>query len=150
MIPDALTIRKMEERDLEQAAKIETMCFSKPWSFALLEDSFQGPWDTLFVAEEEGRLCGYMALRVLAGEGELQRSAVRPEYRRNGIGSKLMEEMDKFFSVQGVGDITLEVREGNAAAIHLYKTHGFAEEGRRRNYYSSPTEDAVIMWRRRP
>lgn len=43
MIPDALTIRKMEERDLEQAAKIETMCFSKPWSFALLEDSFQGP-----------------------------------------------------------------------------------------------------------
>ena len=83
MIPDALTIRKMEERDLEQAAKIETMCFSKPWSFALLEDSFQGPWDTLFVAEEEGRLCGYMALRVLAGEGELQRIAVRPEYRRN-------------------------------------------------------------------
>lgn len=149
-IEDPVIIRMMEEGDLEEAAKLEAMCFLEPWSLKLLKDSFQGPWDTLFVAEKQDELCGYMALRILAGEGELQRIAVYPEYRRQGIASKLMEKMDIFFRANGVGDATLEVRAGNQAALNLYKSYGFAEEGIRKGYYRNPTEDAVIMWRRSP
>lgn len=147
---DAVVIRFMEEQDLEQAAQLERLCFSQPWSLKLLQDSFFGPWDTLFVAGLQGRVCGYAALRILAGEGEIQRIAVHPDFRRLGIGSKLMEAMDVFSREKKTGATTLEVRAGNTGAIGLYKSYGFVEEGLRKGYYRNPVEDAVIMWKRRP
>lgn len=147
---DDSIVRLMREQELEQAAELECLCFSQPWSLKLLKDSFQGPWDTFFAAERHGILCGYAILRIIAGEGEIQRIAVHPNVRRLGIGSKLMEIMDAFSSARKVGDTTLEVRAGNKGAIDLYKSYGFVEEGLRKDYYCNPTEDAVIMWRRRP
>lgn len=143
-------IRMMKHSDLASAADLEKLSFSEPWSLRLLEEGLSSPWDTYWVAEEQGHIIGYANLRVLAGEGEIQRIAVHPEYRRRGIGKKLMEEMTSFATKQGVGDITLEVRAGNQAAICLYKSYGFSEEGIRKRYYHNPEEDAVIMWRRRP
>lgn len=146
----AVIVRYMEERDLQQAAELECLCFSEPWSLKLLQDSFWGQWDTLFAAELCGKVRGYAVLRIVAGEGEIQRIAVHPDFRRLGIGSKLMETMDLFSSAKKVGATTLEVRAGNQGAIGLYKSFGFAEEGLRKAYYRNPVEDAVIMWRRRP
>lgn len=143
-------VRYMEERDLQQAAELECLCFSEPWSLKLLQDSFWGQWDTLFVAELQRRVIGYAVLRIVAGEGEIQRIAVHPGFRRLGIGSKLMEAMELFSSTKKVGATTLEVRAGNQGAIGLYKSFGFAEEGLRKAYYRNPVEDAVIMWQRRP
>ena len=141
--------RNMTVEDLEQVECLERICFSDAWSEKLLRDSLESRWDTLFVAEYQGQVCGYAALRVLAGEGEIQRIAVLPEYRRLGIGKQLMEAMVAFSSEQGAEDMTLEVRAGNVAAIGLYKSYGFAEEGLRKAYYHEPVEDALIMWRRR-
>lgn len=143
-------VRYMEERDLQQAAELECLCFSEPWSLKLLQDSFWGQWDTLFVAELQRRVVGYAVLRIVAGEGEIQRIAVHPGFRRLGIGSKLMEAMELFSSAKKVGATTLEVRAGNQEAIGLYKSFGFTEEGLRKAYYRNPVEDAVIMWQRRP
>lgn len=145
---DVVVCRRMETEDLEAAAQLEQICFADAWSFKLLEDSLRSSWDTLFAAEYQGKLCGYAALRVLAGEGEIQRIAVFPEYRRLGIGRKLMEAMVAFSESQGAPDMTLEVRAGNIPAITLYKSYGFAEEGLRKGYYHDPLEDALIMWRR--
>lgn len=145
---DTVVCRRMEPKDLETAAKLEHACFSDAWSEKLLADSMNSSWDTLFTAEYRGEVCGYGALRVLAGEGEIQRIAVFPEHRRLGIGRKLMEVMVAFSESQGAADMTLEVRAGNVAAITLYKSYGFVEEGLRKGYYHDPTEDALIMWRR--
>lgn len=145
-----MKIRLMERRDLDPVAGLEEVSFSEPWSWRLLEEGLSCPWDTYWVAEEEEDVIGYAALRILAGEGEIQRIAVHPSYRRQGVGKKLMEEMTSFATNQGVGDITLEVRAGNQAALSLYKSYGFSEEGIRKRYYRNPEEDAVIMWRRRP
>ena len=147
---DTFTVRLMREEELGQAAELERFCFSQPWSLKLLKDSYAGSWDTFFAVERQGILWGYAILRVIAGEGEIQRIAVHPRMRRVGIGSKLMEAMDAFSSTCKVGDTTLEVRAGNIGAISLYKSYGFVEEGLRRDYYRNPTEDAVIMWKRRP
>lgn len=146
----SVIIRFMEEKDLEQAAQLERLCFSEPWSLKLLQDSFWGQWDTLFAAELQGKVCGYAVLRIVAGEGEIQRIAVHPDFRRLGIGSKLMEAMDLFSGAREAGATTLEVRAGNQGAIGLYKSFGFAKEGLRKGYYRNPVEDAVIMRRRRP
>ena len=146
----AVIVRYMEEKDLQQVAELESLCFSEAWSLKLLRDSFLGQWDTLFVAELQRRVCGYAILRIVAGEGEIQRIAVHPDFRRLGIGSKLMEAMDVFSREKKTGATTLEVRAGNTGAIGLYKSYGFVEEGLRKGYYRNPVEDAVIMWKRRP
>ena len=86
-------IRRMEPRDLEEVAGLEQVCFTENWSYRLLEAGIHSPYDLYFVWEQEGRVWGYCCLRLLAGEGEIQRIAVLPEYRRLGVGRKMMEAM---------------------------------------------------------
>lgn len=141
-------IRKMVRDDLEVVAGIENACFSEAWPFILLEEGLNNSLDAYFVVEEDGVICGYCNIRVIAGEGEIQRIAVHPQFQGMGCGKKLMEAMVAFAREQGVCAITLEVRSGNLAARNLYKRYGFCEEALRRTYYRNPVEDAVIMWGR--
>ncbi len=97
---------------------------------------------------QEGRVWGYCCLRLLAGEGEIQRIAVLPEYRRLGVGRKMMEAMVNHAIRDRAYAISLEVRAGNLAARKLYESFGFAAEAVRKGYYHNPPEDALIMWRR--
>lgn len=84
-------IRKMESRDLEQVAELEKVCFSEAWSWKLLEAGIHSPYDIYYVFEQDEKILGYCNLRVLAGEGEIQRIAVLPSFRRLGVARKLMD-----------------------------------------------------------
>ncbi|MCI9164233.1 MAG: ribosomal protein S18-alanine N-acetyltransferase [Lachnospiraceae bacterium] len=141
-------IRRMEPRDLEEVAGLEQVCFTENWSYRLLEAGIHSPYDLYFVWEQEGRVWGYCCLRLLAGEGEIQRIAVLPEYRRLGVGRKMMEAMVNHAIRDRAYAISLEVRAGNLAARKLYESFGFAAEAVRKGYYHNPPEDALIMWRR--
>lgn len=141
-------IRRMELCDLEQVTELERICFTESWSRRLLEAGIHSPYDTYFVWEQEERIFGYCCLRLLAGEGEIQRIAVLPQYRRLGVGRKLMEAMVDYAMAKRVCAISLEVRESNCKARRLYESFGFATEAVRKGYYHNPPEDAVIMWRR--
>ena len=153
-----ICVRLMTAADLPDVWKLEQECFSDAWSMKLLADALANDYDHFWVAERReedapcsappNRFCGYANLRVLAGEGEIERIVVDPAMRRRGVGRKLMEAMAAFASGEGVGDMTLEVRAGNTAARKLYESFGFAEEGRRKDYYRNPMEDALILWRR--
>lgn len=140
-------IRPMERRDLASVEEMETFCFQDSWSARILEEGLDSRFDWFWVWESEtGMVAGYCNLRILAGEGELMRIAVRPEFRGHGLGRELMEVLVVFAREQGVKSVSLEVRTGNETAINLYKTYGFQTEGLRKDYYSHPTEDALIMW----
>lgn len=141
-------IRVMSAEDLEQAAELERICFSEPWSYRILEAGIYSPYDRYLVYEQEMQVMGYGNLRVLAGEGEIQRIAVLPQFRRLGVARKLMDAMVSAARKEGVSTLCLEVREGNVAARNLYESYGFVSEAVRKDYYSNPTEDAVLMWRR--
>ena len=80
-------------------------------------------------------------------EGYILNIAVRPDCRRQQIASQLLEVFINFAQGNRLSFLTLEVRASNAPAIALYERWGFAEAGRRRNYYEYPREDAVIMTR---
>ena len=126
-------IRLMEEKDVKQVEQVEKQCFSVPWSEHILKDGLTGRFDTYLVWEKGGIIAGYCALRVLADEGEIQRIAVLPSWRRHGIAKSLMEAM--------------EVRENNTGARNLYEKYGFVQEAVRKNYYENPVENACIMWK---
>lgn len=141
-------IRRMTAADLEQVARLEKICFSEPWSYGILESGMYSPYDVYFVLEQERQILGYCNLRILAGEGEVQRIAVLPAWRGLGLGRKLMDAMVSFAREKEASAITLEVRAGNTAARNLYESYGFTAEAVRKGYYRNPAEDAVIMWKR--
>lgn len=141
-------IRRMQAGDLEQVAELEKCCFSESWSYRLLEAGLYSDYDIYYVFEQEEKILGYCNLRILAGEGEVQRIAVLPQYRGRGLGRKMMEAMMNISRENQVTAVSLEVRESNTAARSLYESYGFAEEAVRKDYYHEPTENAVIMWNR--
>ncbi len=141
-------IRCMEEQDIQQIARLEELCFSESWSARILESGLFSPYDVYYVYEQDDRILGYCNLRVLAGEGEIQRIAVHPDSRRLGIGRILMDAMLSYASDKKVYAVSLEVRESNLPARNLYESYGFAKEAVRKAYYHNPTEDAVMMWKR--
>ncbi len=143
-----IIVRPMTAADLRKVWQLEQECFADAWSMKLLADALANDYDHFWVAECGEDICGYANLRVLAGVGEIERIAVNLAQRRRGVGRKLMEAMEAFARKEGVGEMTLEVRAGNTAARKLYESFGFAGEGRRKDYYRNPTEDALILWRR--
>lgn len=148
MTGSASRVRRMEAGDLEQVARLEQLCFSEPWSYGLLESGIYSPYDVYFVFEQDGQILAYCDLRILAGEGEIQRIAVLPGRRRLGLGRKMMDAMVESARAGGVSAISLEVRIGNLAARNLYEAYGFVAEAVRKGYYRNPQEDALIMWKR--
>ena len=141
-------ISELQAEDLMAVRALEQECFSDAWSEKLLQDLLTSSWDKTWVLKEEGRVCGYCNFRVIAGEGELMRIAVYGACRGRGYGRLLMERLLEEAEKEKITDITLEVRASNVPAIALYEAYGFQKEAVRKNYYSEPTEDALIYWKR--
>ena len=142
-------IRRMTPDDAAAGAYIEKECFSEPWSEAVYHATLLLGYAYYFLAvDEAGEVIGTTGLQVIAGEGEITNVAVIPSRRGRRIAHALLETALECGSGLGVTDYTLEVRAGNIPAIRLYESFGFAEEGRRKNFYTSPQEDALILWLR--
>ena len=99
------------------------------------------------VDTEDSHLAGAVAWREAADEAEILNLAVGSAWRRKGIGRSLMETALAELASSGAGRVFLEVRESNAGAQMFYCKLGFAEQGRRRNYYRDPLEDALLLSR---
>lgn len=135
----------MTMEHIPQVAALERACFSRPWS----EESLQGElWNdsaVIIVAEgEDGTVIGYAGLQTVLDEGYINNVAVDGKYRRQGVADELIAAFVRFGQAK-LAFLTLEVRASNAPAIALYAKHGFAEVGRRKNYYDDPKEDALLM-----
>ena len=129
---------------------IEYESFSDPWSYKSIEDEILSEHSVYLVATENNiSVIGYVSMRHIIDEGHINNLAVQKSCRSQGIASMLMEALLQEAASRGLVGITLEVRVSNRAAIALYEKYGFVIEGYRKYYYSSPTEDAAIMWNRR-
>jgi [ribosomal protein S18]-alanine N-acetyltransferase len=98
----------------------------------------------VLVAEQAGKLCGFISAQIIAGEWEIENVVVAPESLGRGIASDLMEALIKRAREERALAMMLEVRESNLPARRLYEKHGFREVGRRRLYYQVPEEDAIL------
>jgi ribosomal-protein-alanine N-acetyltransferase len=141
-----MLIRNMTEIDLPEVCAIERETFSDPWSEEDFRGSLSEANNGYLIAEIEGCVVGYCGYWGIAGEGYIYNVAVKKEYRRQQIGYQLLKNLIESSKDKGVDTFTLEVRSSNEAAIHLYETLGFERAGIRKDFYSKPKEDAVIMW----
>ena len=115
---EQIVLRPMRKEDVMHVTALEQACFSDAWSEKLVEDLLNSSYDETWVlACTDDEIAGYINLRFLAGEGELMRIAVKPEFRGLGLSKILMDRMMESAREQEAPELTLEVRAGNEAAI---------------------------------
>ena len=140
-----IEIKPMEQAHVPQIAQLETLCFSEPWSEASVASELSNPLSCWLVAVEGEQVAGYIGSQTVMGESDMMNVAVAPDYRRQGVGEKLILTLVDILKARGSHWLMLEVRQSNAPARALYEKLGFAEVGRRKNYYRNPKEDALIL-----
>ncbi|MBR5452416.1 MAG: ribosomal protein S18-alanine N-acetyltransferase [Clostridia bacterium] len=139
-----LEIRFYTDADACFIADLEKECFADPWSQNAIIEAAQ--YGTVFLlAEENGKIVGYLGMKPVLDEGYISNVAVTNSARGKGIGSALLQKLDEYAKENGIRTISLEVRPSNAPAIALYEKFGYKQVGRRKNFYSHPTEDGLIL-----
>ena len=133
----------MAESHLAALAEIDKACFHAPWSEAMLREELGK--GIFLVAERDGQVVGYVGCQTVLDEGYITNVAVSPDCRRQGVGRALIAELVQRARAQGLSFVTLEARASNAPAIAVYEGAGFVRVGVRKNFYTAPTEDAVLM-----
>jgi [ribosomal protein S18]-alanine N-acetyltransferase len=141
----------MSEHDLLEVVEIEETTGLSQWGWEAYRAELARAEAVMLVArraapDDSGRsVVAYIASRVSADELHINNIGVREESRRRGLGAALLGEALEEGARRGARLAVLEVREGNAAAQALYMRFGFEVVGRRRDYYRSPVEDALVM-----
>lgn len=138
----------MTAADLDAVAEAERCVYPFPWSRGNFADSLaagHGAW----LAQEDGHMTGYAVMMQVLDEAHLLNITILPELQRQGRGSALLMHLMDLARAQALNRMLLEVRPGNLAGQALYRHHGFAEIGRRRDYYPAHggREDAIVMAR---
>ena len=135
----------MNAAHVDGVCALEKNCFVHPWSRQSIESALENEQSLFYVAVEEGQVIGYIGMSFVLDEGYIYNVAVSEAHRRKGVGSALIQTLVTHAKKNNFAFLTLEVREGNRAARSLYETFGFVKVGERKNYYTDPTENAVLM-----
>lgn len=143
-----IQVRPMKIEDVDRVLEIEKDSFTTPWS----KDAFtmeieKNELAKYLVAEVDDLVVGYGGIWLIVGEGHITNIAVISDYRKMGVGNKLLEGLIEICKERDIESMTLEVREINYPAQKLYKKYGFEAMGVRPNYYQEDNEDAIIMWK---
>lgn len=149
------SIARMTEHDLLEVVEIEEVSGISIWGWDAYHKELQSPEDVIMLVARRGAvdadgsrgpvIAGFIISRLIAGELHINNVAVRPEYRRQGIAARLLDEVLNAGRDQHARLAFLEVREGNIPAQGLYQSCGFQVSGRRKRYYNQPVEDALLM-----
>lgn len=133
--------------DIDAIVRVENACFSTPWSIDAIKHEIceNKLADFMIACDEESNIIGYIGIWTMLDECQINKIAVIPEKRKNGIGKTILNHVLEFTRDIGVKNWYLEVRESNKAAQALYRSAGFSSVGTRKNYYINPVEDAVLM-----
>lgn len=140
-----ITIEAMTAETVEAVAALEQECFANPWSLDGLVEELSNPLAVFRVAFAEGQAAGYVGMHHILDEGYITNIAVGEAHRRTGVATALMRDLMAYAAKHKMSMVTLEVRPSNKAALELYSRFDFREEGRRRDFYRNPTEDALIL-----
>ena len=138
-------INKMTIEDLESIKNILASDFDNFWSFDVLEDELECDNSYVIVAKStDNTIVGFAGLKTILDEADIMNIVVKKDFRHNGIGSILLENLINYSKNMNMKTITLEVNENNLSAISLYDKFSFDKLGIRKKYYNGES-DAIIM-----
>jgi len=142
-----LSIRKMTLQDVPAVAEMDRMSFSLPWpERAFVFEVSSNPAARCWVAvNDEERIIAMLVLWMIVDEAHIATIATHPDFRKQGIGERILTEALWAARAEGAHKALLEVRAGNEAAQAMYRKFGFEVAGRRPRYYKDNGEDAILM-----
>ena len=140
-----IVLRSARGADVDSVLAIEQASFADPWSRSAFTELLGDPRVAFLIADAGGVVRGYIVAWFVLDEGEIGNLAVHADARRHGVGALLLDGAIAAVRKARVDALYLEVRDSNAAARALYASRGFAEVGRRREYYRRPKEDALVL-----
>lgn len=137
------------DEDLDGVLEVEAQSFTNPWTREMYSWELQNRsvCHVLVVRTDDCPVAGFCAFWLVFDEIHINNLAVRPQLRQQGIGTALLHHVLAEARCLGARRATLEVRASNDQARRLYQRLGFYVAGTRRNYYTNPVEDALILWR---
>jgi len=148
-------IQQMTEHDLLEVVEIEEVCGLSPWGWDAYHKELGSIRESIMLVarnaalttglDQKQPIIGFIVARQIADEVHINNVAVRPDFRRQGIGDQLLRTVLSRAQRKGARQAVLEVRAGNTTAQTLYLGCGFRFVGRRRRYYKTPVEDALLM-----
>lgn len=124
--------------------EIENLSFTTPWCENEFDTLDENEYATTFVAYKNDIIAGFVVIYRIAEDAQIMDLAVHPDFRREGVAQALTDVAIDYCRADGAGKLMLEVRESNTAARALYEKNGFKAVGERKNYYTLPTENAVL------
>jgi [ribosomal protein S18]-alanine N-acetyltransferase len=139
--------RILNAADLDDVLEIEAGSFNNPTTREWYERELARP-EVCFIyvlRTPAVRVAAFCAFWRVADQAHINNLAVRPELRGRGLGSQMLEAIMGEAHGLGADGLTLEVRRSNIAAQRLYSRAGFREAGVRKNYYTQPVEDALVL-----
>ena len=146
-----MIIREARSTDFDAVVKLENACFVQPYNIEQMEYEFNGnPLNKILVACIEDQIVGFIDYMITFNSATITQIAVDQTFRKQGIATKLLIEMENTFPTdidEVVENTTLEVRESNLAAINLYKKSGYEVVTIKKHYYEDG-ENAIYMVKR--
>ena len=136
---------RADKSHIRQIAQLEKSCIPDGWSENAFEQALENPNALIFAAVCGSEVLGFLNGSYVLDEAELLNIAVSEKFRKSGIAGMLVTAFEDELRKHGVKTVYLEVRESNTPGRKLYEKHGFKQNGLRKNYYSSPAENAVLM-----
>jgi [ribosomal protein S18]-alanine N-acetyltransferase len=136
---------------LNAAVELDQLVLGGFWSQSSYQQELERPSSDLLglwsMSPQEPPLLAMGCAWTILDEVHIILMAVHPNYRRQGLGSKMLLKLLEVARHRGIKYATLEVRVSNEAAIALYTKLGFTSVGKRPKYYADNGEDALVLWR---
>lgn len=123
----------------------ESYQYGSPWTIEQFERVIEQDHVFVLVVEINKEIVGFLCGGMTPFEAEIYNIAISQNHKRAGLASDLLSDMKRILVANRIGEIFLEVRENNIGAIKLYKKMGFELVGLRKDYYTKPLEDAIIL-----
>ncbi len=141
-----ISVRDLQDDDLDIISDIESRSFSMPWKKEDFKHLIEDNQSVYMVILVDGTPVGTAGYTYNGFEGYINNVVIEESFRGKGLSKILMEALLKRGRESKINDYTLEVRVSNAPAVRLYESLGFESAGVRKNFYEKPVEDAYVMW----
>lgn len=146
-ISPVIRLAKSKENIAQKLVEISegSYQYGSPWNKEQFEKVLEQDHVFVLVVETNKEILGFLCGGLNPFEAEIYNIAISQKHKRLGLASDLIHKMKRMIVANRIGEIFLEVRESNIGAIKLYKTMGFEPVGLRKDYYTKPSEDALIL-----